>query len=311
MLLGKSCLTSQFHTQTTIDEEVAEPPVINLRQLDCLAKVSVSVLEECFEKHLPAETAHCLGIIVTHDCSISGALIEKEPYLEVVCAKIIETKDGNLTLGKNPRKLHIQIEHNEQTKWLEINICHREFLPKTAFDRQEKLAEWSFSDKNKGLIRRWLAARYLAPAYPNEYEARLKINKNNERVEKILARVGKDNIDGLFLILDPDQEELPHDQPYELELMLMVKSGLSGVERQEIEKIRDDLVVLLRTLKNNGLHLVGDSESLTAEEAKQLIPIRSDDEITVSEYRQYDQMRLDHLSEGAGIGVNPQRPFTQ
>lgn len=310
--LGEIWLTSRPHLQTTNNKEERKFPLINLRQLDCLAKGSCDSLSGFFDNHLPKETSQCLAVVLTHDCSISGELLEKEPYLEILCAKIVLSKDGRLTHGKNPRKLHVQVEHNDNgEKWLEINICHREFLPKKLFDGQVKSVEWSFSEDNKELIRRWLAARYQAPAYPDQYEARLKINKANEKIEKILARMGGYNIDGLFMVLSPREEELTNGQPYELELMLMVKSGLSAKERKEIEEIRDDLVKEFREAKGNGLHLVGDNDNLTTEEASQLIPIRSDDEITVSEYRQYDKMRLDHLSEGLHTEINPRRPVNK
>lgn len=297
--------------RTTNDGKTAKFPLIDLRQLDCLAKTSFGAIEGCFSKHLPDESSECFAIIATHDCSISGMLIEKEPYLEVMFAKIIEKPEGNLTLGKNPRRLHVQMENNKNSQWIEINICHREFLPKAAFDGQKKIAEYSFSEENKGLIRRWLAARYQAPAYPNAYEARLKINKNDQRIEKILARVGKNAIDGLFMILSPDKEELENDQPYELELMLLVKSDISDEEMRQIEQIRNDLVKILRGIRGNGIHLVGDNETLTEEQVRSLIPIRLDSEITVSEYRQYDKMRLDYLSEGQDAEQPVQRPLNQ
>lgn len=304
-------MTSRPLLQTTTNEVDKEFPLLNFRQLDCLAKGSCDSLDGYFEKHLPDETDQCLALILTHDCSISGELIEKEPYIEVVCGKIIPSKDGRLTHGKNPRKLHIQIEHNGESKWLEINICHREFLSKQCFNKQEKSSEWLLSEENKELLKRWIAARYQAPAYPNQYEARLKTNKTNEKVEKILSHAGGNNIDGLFMILSPRDEELSEDYPYELELMLMTKSSLSQEETQQIETIRSELVTVLRAARNNGLHLVGDNDNLTPEQAVELIPIRADDEIRVSEYRKYDKMRLDHLSEGQSIEPDPQRPVTK
>lgn len=304
-------MTSRPLLQTTTNEADKNFPLLSFRQLDCLAKGSCDSLNKYFEKHLPNETNQSVALILTHDCSISGELIEKEPYIEVVCGKIISSRDGRLTHGKNPRKLHIQIEHNGESKWLEINICHREFLSKQCFDGQEKSSEWSLSEESKELLKRWLAARYQAPAYPNQYEARLKTNKTNEKVEKILSRAGGNNIDGLFMILSPRDEELSEEHPYELELMLMTKSSLSQEEIQQIQEIRSELVTVLRAARGNGLHLVGDNDTLTTEQAVGLIPIRTDDEVRVSEYRQYDKMRLDHLSEGQSIEEAPQRPMTK
>lgn len=247
-----------------------------------------------------------MGIVLTHDCSISGKKISAEPDLEIVFARVVERPDGNLTKGKNPRKLHLEVNNNGVSKWLEINICQRKFLNKREFDSRDAAANWNFSEENKRLIRQWLAARYQAPAYPDNYEKRLRIDALNKRIETLCAGEAGALLHGIYLILDPRYDDLPPDQPYELQLMLLVKTGLSDEQINKVKKLRKDLVDLLRGHREHLIHLVGDGAGLTQQQVEELIRIE-DTSIPHDELSQYDLMRLDHLSEGRND--EPVRPL--
>lgn len=61
-----------------------------------------------------------LVVVISHDCDIAR-LQEIEPYVEVIIGKKVNQAAGDLTHGKNPRKIHIAYQLGDELSFVECN----------------------------------------------------------------------------------------------------------------------------------------------------------------------------------------------
>lgn len=288
-------------TQITTDvaTEAAAALNINFRQMDCLVLNTVPDLMEFLSVTDPST----LAIILTHDCSISGDQdkLNKEPYLELILATEIKKPNSSCTGRQNPRTLHVEAAHNGATKYLELKIIERTFVDKSYFHDVSASTEWQISLENKDIIRRWLAARYNAPSYPSAYEDRLRSKDSakglsaQDQLKLILTREVWQHADGLYVIVEPEDEELVAEQPYELRFRIIVKEDIDADILKDIAACRDEIVDIF--INTKGLNIIGQEGANTQELKSELIPIKARDQITLSEYNQFDLMLFDYLSD--------------
>jgi hypothetical protein len=48
-------------------------------------------------------------VVSSHPCDVVALDLDKEPSVELFLLKVIEKIDGNFSFGKNPRRLHVEI----------------------------------------------------------------------------------------------------------------------------------------------------------------------------------------------------------
>lgn len=71
-----------------------------------------------------------LYVVISQDCDVVNHDLNKEPIVELLFMSEIKKEDGSLTNGKNPRKLHFQLQVDGGNKCLECVIHDKFFLPR-------------------------------------------------------------------------------------------------------------------------------------------------------------------------------------
>lgn len=237
------------------------------------------------------DTAHKI-LMITHDCDLQND--EVDSVIEFIKGKLVDL-DGNFSNGKHPRTLHlalnegthsgnaIELKHEEKIKFERVQF--------TASEADEKFAITAIE---KQALKLWLAARYGRPAFPDEFEERLRQNvPGNGNLIKSIAKVVEKNakfIIGIFFDLGEDRhKELNIGEPYELNIVVVYDSVEGAVEgRENAEKICTEI-----TSKVHAIH--GKPEQATTIALDSCLPV-SDQGFTLYDLRRMDQWRVEYIS---------------
>jgi hypothetical protein len=137
---------------------------------------------------------------------------DEEPNLELILGREIEEEEynGNFTLAKSTRKLHIYIDQYE--KYIELSSISRTSIDKLKLLDVTPSSEWRLDRDQLRVFRRWLAARYERVSFPEELVRRLKPVVNHF---KKASKKDGDSIIGIYVRFEPEGE-LAHDslEPY-------------------------------------------------------------------------------------------------
>lgn len=176
-------------------------------------------------EQLPAEILDSLAFsegddrllyVLTHDCDLVQADIVKEPYVELLAIEPIAAVDGNQTHGKNSRLLDFTIGVSAFRA-----CCHdrfridRRLLASLAPSQAHPVGE-SLCD----LIADWISKRYIRPAFPDEFNIRLK--REERAIRRYLKKYGQ-VFERIYIVCDPLFEELPGDKDYKLTVWLVLE----------------------------------------------------------------------------------------
>ncbi|MGQ8705600.1 hypothetical protein ACUTSW_06300 [Serratia sp. TSA_198.1] len=249
-------------------------------------------------------------IVITHDCDIPN---DKEPYIEVIIGNIVEKLDGNFCNAKNPRKLHITFSNN--TSGLDEPFCF-EHNQKTivAYQDFSKLAvidkDYNLPKEQKSALKQWLAARYGRPAFPDEFEKR--IRKHNTKkfsfekeVYKIVRPKGEHVVGIFFDLHNSRSEDLPEGDPYELSIHVIYDSEIgAGAAREAAEQIAEEMKALICSLFGEG--------QAAMDIDLQYCDAMSDTSLTLADIRRLDQWRVEYISlqdDSAGDFLAPAAPL--
>ena len=203
-----------------------------------------------------------LYVLVSQDCDIVNPNIEKEPYVEFLYVE--KTKhNGELSNGKNPRKLHIQINQDSNEFYVECLPYNRDFLcKKNLFD----LFPCGYvAERELRILINWLAKRYTRPAFPNAFNNRVKnVYKKIQKIMKELAF----EAEGLYIQLDRDKE-LEETESYKVSFFLLFSNEVfrdkldDGAEKifNCLDKVSGIKVINYRVLSKQEIYLSQFEES--------------------------------------------------
>ena len=160
-------------------------------------------------------------VIASQDCDICCDSFDEEPIFEVVVGRRlpVESEDGNLFYGKNPRKLQLWIEAPEGKTLYQLNIHERISAPRLFLGEAEDGPTGSLSATDLEVFRRWLGRRYYRSALPTEFNERCRPAQGfvAEKLKKHGAI-----ITAVYLQIDPRYEELRADESYRVFVHLTV-----------------------------------------------------------------------------------------
>ncbi|MFN3982417.1 MAG: hypothetical protein ACK4SA_18730 [Caldilinea sp.] len=159
-------------------------------------------------------------IVITHDCDLPHG---SELCVEVIVAEMVVKEDPQLSYAKNPRRLHLAYEGiNAAPLILELRHGDRRSVPKGDFaERAVKDHSLALPIDAKRILKQWLAARYGRPAFPNEFEERLRKGKVERKIAKILEPDAKYLV-GLFFDLGEQRgTEAVEGEPYALSVSVV------------------------------------------------------------------------------------------
>ena len=255
---------------------------------------------------LTCETAAALGlveandegrraIIITHDCDLPH---EGEPFVEVIIAELVVNDpkpDPQLSYGKNPRRLHLAYEGTDAAPLiLELRHGDRRSVPKGDFaERAVKDNSVALPVEAKRALKQWLAARYGRPAFPTEFEERLRRRAGKRTVEQQIAKIlepDAKHLVGLFFDLGEQRgAEAVEGEPYALSVSVVYDAAEGGGQaRTSAERVALQLRELFE--KTYGKPDVATEIALDACEAV------ADTRMTLADLRRVDQWRLEYMS---------------
>jgi hypothetical protein len=111
-------------------------------------------------------------IVTSHDCDIVARNLEKEPFVEVLRAVVLERSapDKQQGGGRNPRSLQFSIDTGTAPVVLASRAHERWNLRRDLLTEAEP--ESFLPDRQRRLISEWLAKRYIRAAYPTAFDER-------------------------------------------------------------------------------------------------------------------------------------------
>ena len=222
-----------------------------------------------------------LAVAVSHDCDIASDKLDAEPAVEFIFASIVDQQNGNYTLGKNPRTLHLSYESEGEPLVVELIASRKISIPKDVLEAIQPDRNYELGSTY--ILQSWLAARYRRHALPNSLVDRIC------GVLSHIDKVGKQNSNGILsfrLDYDP-REELPTEEPYELSINIVyiTDDESYAAKAEKIAKdLQDKFPQLLEKTKKFGTVELRRCEAV------------SEMEFTIRDMRETVEYHLEYLS---------------
>lgn len=221
-----------------------------------------------------------LAIAISHDCDIAGDL-DTEPAIEFILARILEERDGNYTHGKNPRILHLDYIHNEQTVWIKLIASRKVVVQKNSLEAIQP--DQTYSLITCLTLQSWLAVRYRRLALPNSLVERLRY------VSAYIEEKCKKNASGIlsFRLSYEPKDELLSVEPYELWLSILYVTD--DIENAAMA------ANIAQDLKTKFPNLLEKTKDIGTVDLRRCEAI-SEMEFTIRDMRETVEYNLEHLS---------------
>jgi len=213
-----------------------------------------------------------LYLIISHDCDILHHSFEDETSVEVLLCLPTNTPNGNMFYGKNPRKIHFQLNGSG---YYECSMRNRYFVDRYFFTSKNPCTEIEISKETLSIITSWLAKRYNRDAFPDAFNERM-ADKNKKKLQNILQKVGE-NIYKFLIKLD-SYEELDENQAYKIELLLAYHQKNEDLA---LEDALEKMIDIIR--KNSGIEVTE-------------YRVKSLDEISLEDAGNFREWDFDYLS---------------
>jgi len=202
------------------------------RQGDFLVGEPASrLIEANLDRGVELSLVPCGLLLITQDCDLV-APASKEPWVEFLVTESIRHVDGNFTLGRNPRVLDLAVG----VPCFRLSIHRKIKVPKNLLESCSRDSQLSWPSTELNVVLRWLARRYLRPAFPDAFNARLSVAS-----DAILRWEKKaDDVSFVLFQLNTDAELEPGDS-YVLDVIL-------GFPKLPYQKAQSDWEVSFETL---------------------------------------------------------------
>ena len=228
------------------------------------------------------KTGANLAVAISHDCDIANDNLDAEPAVEFIFARIVDKQDGNFTLGKNPRTLHLSYTRDGKPIFLEMIASRRVTVSKDILAEIQPDRTYEPID-SRHVLQSWLAARYRRHALPNSLVDRLR------EVFRHIDKEGKKNADGILsfqLDYDPKSELSPED-PYELWIDIVYVT--------DKDEYKSMAATMAEELKAKFPQLVEKTKSCGSVDLRRCEAV-SEMEFTLRDMREKVEYHLEHLS---------------
>lgn len=225
-------------------------------------------------------------IVITQDCDLVQEP-DIEPFVEFIGGCNIAKSDPLRRNGRNPRLLHIQSTGPQEFKqWLEISIHDRfrvqkEALANLAVDETTRLTV-----HDAELLHRWVARRYTRPAFPDEFNLRLKTV--DKQLEKLFKNERGQLLTGIFL--DVVDDELSQDEQYDIEVRITTKAEIWEDNRQ---------CKMLDEFEEQFSRILDNCEGISVSDIRTL----PEEDMTLADLRQFKRLDKDYRSLPKQKGV--------
>jgi len=180
-----------------------------------------------------------LVVVASHDCDVANRDLDKEPTAELLVARLVgQRPDGNLTFGKNPRSLHLQVRGPDGLQWYGLSMGERFSVSRARLLDAEPNDEHDLSAPGVRQLGLWLAYRYRRAAFPDEFNRRAEAA--NSQVKAVLKANGQYVSGVLIAVAD---EELPRDENYSILIwMTTAVNDYSDRTRRALSEVATDKI---------------------------------------------------------------------
>lgn len=163
-------------------------------------------------------------VVISQSCDLLQIDDAAEPEVELLILYRIEALNGNFTNNKHPRRIHIQSHSGggplpySATQQGKVRIPRSQLLDWNP-------AAYEFLERNQiSNLARWLAARYVRAAFPDQFEENIRSVKGHDRKLRKLAKKISADVTGIYLNLSPFRD-LEEGEQYSVELLALVLPG--------------------------------------------------------------------------------------
>ena len=224
--------------------------------------------------------------LLSHDCDIVHHDFENEPHVEIMAARFVDSSDGNLLHGKNPRRL--QLKMREQ--WIEFHVGSRKFIDRRHLAHLVPDRGIALPPDAVQSLAGWVARRYVRTAFPDSFNNRLQ--GREQQIKKLMSNEGG-NICTLYVLL-ADQGELPPDQTYIIEIVAVMRDGDFDVaeKRAAVEKTLGNLCIL-----------ISECGGITVDRQT----TRGERDISLTDLRSLQRLEFDHFSRSENSAASSPR----
>lgn len=224
-------------------------------------------------------------VVLTQDCDLVHSSYDAEPHAELITGTVVAVADNGLRHGRNPRRLHVEAQRDGSPVVLAFSIHDRLLVPRPLLEDHAPHPSLVLGLAERRMLCEWVAKRYVRAAFPDAFNERLRAA--HRKIDKALKR-GGEHVTGLFLMIDPDEEQ-PVDRDYRLFLRVVTTTeALTSAER-EVELVRLAKIIADALASCDGI-VVEDHELL------------SESEFTLADLRFFKRWDWDYRSHSGDPG---------
>jgi hypothetical protein len=174
-------------------------------------------------------------VIISHDCDIASGL-DDEPLIEIIVGTRIDSPHAEHLNARHVRVLDLEYECPTGKMFLELEATQKRSVGKLNFHGFQPDSNFRLPDKELQALRSWLAALYRRAAIP-------------DGLQKLVMQIFQDTfkkgdrpqiLDRIYIDFEPDVEELPTGEKYELNVVLVYDTqqvGAKEIAEQAAEQL--------------------------------------------------------------------------
>jgi hypothetical protein len=221
-------------------------------------------------------------VVLTQDCDLVHKHLEDEPWVDVIPARPITTRDPNrdnpCLHGKSPRRLVFKLA-GADPEWWSVEAKHRFRIPRQELQSLQPDPERGLPPEIRADLARWMARRYTRAGFADAFNARLKPKERD--LEDLWKSEPAKAISGIFIL--GALEELATGAPYKIKVLLAYTDQAVGDPEL-----------------NAKVHALGDEFQTLLEACPDIevedLRVDPERDVTLADLRSYSRMDKDYRS---------------
>lgn len=177
-----------------------------------------------------ATSNSAIAIIATYDCAIVNPNLDAEPWLQVLLAYKTEPNKQFFS-GRDPRRIHFQVDSNGITEYFETNAACIAQLERAPIVRFENNNVSQLPEASKFDLMNWLSERFKLTTWPDNFNKAIK--PAGKRLKAFWKRYNS-YLSSLYINLNKYEEV--ESGEYIISIIVALENGK---QRQLLKKVRE------------------------------------------------------------------------
>lgn len=232
------------------------------------------------------------AVIISHDCDLG-----REPFFEAILCNQIAALDNQFVSAKHPRTLHLDYASTVSQQPLCLALAQdrkRRFAFSCIESKVPALKTYALESRQKRVLKQWLAARYGRPAFPDNFEQRLKTRFNARfTLERKLASILSGSSEYISAVFFEMPDEYKSEEPPEDLYVLRILLGIDST--QDIVTASEAAQFAAKEIEAAFCKVFGEPGDAHGIELEYCIAV-PEAEITLTMIRRMDQWRVEYIS---------------